>query len=107
MSQSIQTSADRTVRDITSKQRDAIEELVGGDLAPDQRIFVLACRPGVEPDEADKSAARNRIEELLIKAHDNSSQQGVNSSAIDAAIVEAIQSTDEGQRQARATWSFA
>ncbi len=95
MSQSIQTSVDRTVSDITPKQRDAIEDLIGGDLAPDQRIFVLAYRPGVEPTEADKSAARNRMEELLSKAHDNSSEQGVTSSEIDAAIAEAIQSTDE------------
>jgi hypothetical protein len=48
MTQSIQTSVDRTVSDITPDQRHAIEELVGGDLAPDQRIFVLAYRPGIE-----------------------------------------------------------
>jgi len=95
MNQSIQTSVDRTVSDITPKQRDAIEELVGGDLALDQRIFILAYRPGVEPTEVDKSAARTRIEELLSKAHDNSAQQGVTSAEIDAVIVEAIQSTDE------------
>ncbi len=95
MNQSIQTSIDRTVSDITPKQRDAIEDLIGGVLAPDQRIFVLAYRPGVEPTEADKSAARNRIEEILSKAHANSSQQGVTSSEIDAAIADEIQSTDE------------
>jgi len=95
MSQSIQTSVDRTVSDITPKQRDAIEELVGGDLAPDQRIFILAYRPGVEPTEVDRAAARIRIEELLSKAHEKSTQQGVASSEIDAAIAEAIQSTDE------------
>lgn len=55
MNQSTHTSVDRTVSDITPSQRHAIEELVGGDLAPDQRIFVLAYRPGVEPNEADKS----------------------------------------------------
>jgi len=95
MSQSIRTSVDRNVSDITPKQRDAIEELVGGDLAPDQRIFVLAYRSGVEPTEVDKAAARIRIEELLSKAHAKSTQQGVTSSEIDAAIAEAIQSTDE------------
>ena len=95
MTQSIQASVDRTVSDMTPKQRDAIGELVGGDLAPDQRIFVLPYRPGVEPSEAEKSAARNRIEELLSKAHENSSQQGVSSSEIDATIVEAMQRTDE------------
>ena len=95
MSQSIQTSVNRTVSDITPKQRNAIEELVGGDLAPDQRIFVLAYRPGVEPTEVDKTAARIRIEELLSKAHENSTQQGVTSTEIDAAIAEAIQSTEE------------
>ena len=75
MIQSIQTSVDRTVSDITPNQRHAIEELVGGDLAPDQRIFVLAYRPGIEPSEAVKSVARSRIDELLTKAHENAKQQ--------------------------------
>jgi hypothetical protein len=95
MSQSIQSSIDRTVNEITPKQRHAIEELIGGDLAPDQRIFVLAYRPGVVPTEADKSIACSRIEELLTKAHANSVGQGTTAAEIDAAIVEAIQSTDE------------
>lgn len=95
MTQSTQTSVDRNVSDITPKQRDAIEELVGGDLAPDQRIFVLAYRPGVEPTEADKSQARKKIEQLLSKSHRNAAQQPVPSSDIDAAIDEAIRSTDE------------
>ncbi len=95
MSRPIQSSVDRTVSDITPKQRDAIEELVGGDLAPDQRIFVLAYRPGGLPSDADKSAARKRIEELLSKAHENASQQDVTTSEIEAAITEAIQSNDK------------
>jgi hypothetical protein len=95
MTQSIQTSVDRTVSDITPNQRHAIEELVGGDLAPDQRIFVLAYRPGVEPNEADKSDARSRIDELLTKAHENAKQQGLAPAEIEAAIEEAIQSADE------------
>jgi len=95
MTQSIQTSVDRIVSDITPNQRHAIEELVGGDLAPDQRIFVLAYRPGVEPNEADKSVARGRIEELLTKAHTNAHQQDLAPTEIEAAIAEAIQSTDE------------
>jgi len=61
MSQSIQTSVDRTVSDIKPKQRDAIEELVGGDLAPDQRIFVLAYRPGVEPTEEASLGLLNHV----------------------------------------------
>jgi len=95
MTQSIQTSVDRTVSDITPNQRHAIEELVGGDLAPDQRIFVLAYRPGIEPSEAVESVARSRIDELLTKAHENAKQQGLASTEIEAAIAEAIQSTDE------------
>ena len=62
MTQSTQTSVDRTVSDMTPNQRHAIEELVGGDLAPDQRIFVLAYRPGIEPNEAEKAVARNRMD---------------------------------------------
>jgi hypothetical protein len=41
-----------------------------------------------------KSVARSRIEELLTKAHENANQQGLASSDIEAAIAEAIQSTD-------------
>jgi LDH2 family malate/lactate/ureidoglycolate dehydrogenase len=93
LTQSMQTSVDRTVSDITLKQRHALEELVGGDLSPDQRIFVLAYRPGVEPTEADKSVARIRIKELLAKAHENVNQQGLAAAEIEAAIAEAIEST--------------
>ena len=83
------------VSDITPNQRHAIGELVGGDLAPDQRIFVLAYRPGVEPNEADKSVARSRTEEQLTKAHTNAHQQDLAPTEIEAAIAEAIQSTDQ------------
>ena len=86
---------DRTVSDITPNQRHAIEELVGGDLAPDQRIFVLDYRPWVEPTEAEKSVARSRIEELLFKAHQNAKQQDLAPGEIESAIDEAIQSADE------------
>jgi hypothetical protein len=95
MTRSIQTSVDRTVSDITPKQRHALEELVGGDLSPDQRIFVLAYRPGIEPSGVDKSVARSRIEELLTIAHENAKQQGLAPTEIEAAIAEAIQSADE------------
>ena len=95
MTQSIQTSVDRTVSDITPDQRHAIEELVGGDLAPDQRIFVLAYRPGIEPNDPVQSAARSRIEELLTKANENAEQQDLAPAEIEAAMAEAIQSTDE------------
>jgi hypothetical protein len=93
MNESIQTSVDRTVSDITPKQRHAIEELVGGNLSPDQRVFVLAYRPGAEPTEAAKSVARNRIEELLTQAKENAKQYEVTPDEIEAAITEAIQST--------------
>lgn len=46
-----------------------------GDLAPDQRTFVLAYRPGGEPTETEKPVARIRIEELLFKDHRNAKQQ--------------------------------
>ena len=95
MTQSIQTSVDRTVSDITPNQRHAIEELVGGDLAPDQRVFVLAYRPGIEPNEAEKAVARNRMDKLLTKAHENASQQDLPPGEIEAAIDEAIQSANE------------
>jgi len=95
MIQSIQTTVDRTVSDMTPRQRVALEELVDGDLAPDQRILVLAYRPGVERSESEESVARNRIDQLLTKAHENAKQQGVPPSEMDAAVAEAIQYTDE------------
>ncbi len=91
----MKTSVDRTVSDITQKQRDAIQDLIGGDLAPDQRVFILAYRPGVEPSEDEKSSARNRIQELLAKSHTNAQQQGADEAEIDSAIAEAIRNTDD------------
>ena len=103
MTRSIQTSVDRTVSDITPQQRRAIEELVGGDLAPDQRIFVLAYRPEIETSEAAKKVARSRIESLLSKAHENAKPQDLALSEIDAAIEDAIQSTNEQWQRSYST----
>jgi hypothetical protein len=95
MNERTQNAIDRTVSDITPTQRDAIEDLIGGELSPDQRVFILAYRPGVEPSESEKASARARIEELLTQSHDNARLQEVSSSEIDDAIAEAIRSTDE------------
>lgn len=89
------TSVDRTVSDITPNQRDVIQDLIGGDLAPDQRVFILAYRPDVEPTEDEKSAARRRIQEILVKSHENAQQHGADAAEIDAAIAEAIRGTDD------------
>ncbi len=95
MNERTQNAIDRTVSDITPTQRDAIEDLIGGDLSPDQRVFILAYRPGVEPSESEKASARGRIEQLLTQSHDNARLQEVSPTEIDEAIAEAIRSTDE------------
>lgn len=95
MNERTQNAIDRTVSDITPTQRDAIEDLIGGDLSPDQRVFILAYRPGVEPTDSEKASARARIEELLTHSHENARLQDVSSTEIDEAISEAIRSTDE------------
>lgn len=89
------TSIDRTVSDITPNQRETIEDLIGSDLAPDQRLFILAYNPGVEPSESEKASARNRIHELLNAARDNVQKSGVTDSQAEAAVEEAIRSIKE------------
>ncbi len=89
------TFVDRTVSDITPNQRDVIQDLIGGNLAPDQRVFILAYRPDIEPTEDEKSAGRRRIQELLVKSHENAQQHGADADEIDAAIAEAIRSVDD------------
>lgn len=89
------TSIDRTVREITPNQRETIEDLIGSDLAPDQRLFILAYNPGVEPSQSAKASARSRIHELLSEARDNVKKLGVTESEAEAAVEEAIRSIEE------------
>lgn len=89
------TSIDRTVSDITPNQRETIEDLIGSDLAPDQRLFILAYNPGVEPSQSEKASARNRIHVLLNEARDNVQKSGVTDSQAEAAVEEAIRSIKE------------
>ncbi|MDZ4852657.1 MAG: hypothetical protein SGI77_25490 [Pirellulaceae bacterium] len=89
MTQSPQTSVDRTVDELPANQRDAIQNLIGANLSSEQRVFILAYQPGLEPTVSDKQSARSRIQELTRKAHQNSLRHGITESEADAAVNEA------------------
>lgn len=95
MSTPVHTSIDRTVSDISPSQRETIEELIGSDLALDQRVFILAYRPGVEPSESEKASARFRIHELIKEARENVLKSGVTDSEVESSIEEAIHRIDK------------
>lgn len=90
----MKTTIDRLVSDMTPQQRDAIQDLIGGDLAPDQRVFILAYHPATEPSEDEKSRARTRIQQLLAKSHSHLNEVGTDEAEADVAITEAIRNAD-------------
>lgn len=89
MTQSPQTSVDRNVDELPANQRDAIQNLIGANLSSEQRVFILAYQPGLEPTDSDKQSARSRIQELTQKAHQTSLGQSIAESEADEAVNEA------------------
>lgn len=82
-----------TVDDLPSSQREALEILLGQKLETEQHLFILACTPGVVPEEGARRAACDKIEETLSLAHEHSTAQGATLERADAAVLEAMEAT--------------
>jgi hypothetical protein len=55
-------STHRSVEDLPPAQRQTLESLLGHKLQIDEHIFILACTPGLPPDDVSRREARARIE---------------------------------------------
>ncbi len=48
------STVDKNVSDISPSQRNVIQDLIGGDLAHNQRVFIMAYNPNTEPSDAER-----------------------------------------------------
>ena len=85
------STVDKNISDISPAQRNAIQDLMGGNLAPNQRVFIMAYNPGTEPSEADRTQGRQKALELLEQAHKNASTLNLSESEVSEALREATE----------------
>ena len=71
MSASTPHTAAKNVAAITPAQRDMIQDLIGAPLASEQRLFIMAYSPNIEPTHEQKKEGAIRALELLDQAHTN------------------------------------
>jgi hypothetical protein len=80
----------RNVDDIESADRQALEHLLGRPLEADQKVFIMAFRPGEPPDAAVREQARAHLQETLAATQRHASETQVSAEEADAALEEAM-----------------
>jgi hypothetical protein len=66
-----------------------IQDMIGAPLAPEQRVFIMAYSPNVEPTHDQKKEGANRALELLDQAHANIRASGIPNGEITDALSDA------------------
>lgn len=89
------STVDKNVCDISPAQRNALQDLIGGDIATSQRVFIMAYNPSTEPNEADRTQGRERALELLQQAHKNASALNLPDSEINDILREATEAANK------------
>ena len=95
MSNATNTTIDKNVDEISPSQRNAIQDLLGNSLASDQRIFIMAYKPKMEPSEADRIEGREQALHILQQAHRNVSALNLTESQVSEALREATEAAKE------------
>lgn len=81
----------RTVQDLPTGERKALEQLLGRPLGEAQQVFIMAFTPGLAPDEATRAAARSRLERTFAAAGEHARERSITGEEADAAVEEAMQ----------------
>jgi hypothetical protein len=87
----MESTAIRTVHDLPSNERQALEQLLGRPLDDQQHVFIMAFTPGVAPDEATRADARRRLEQTFARAEQHAREKVISADEADAAVAEAMQ----------------
>jgi hypothetical protein len=86
-------SAAKSISAITPAQREVISELVGAQIATDQKLFIMTYSPGVAPSQSEKHEASKNLLGLLSQAHDNIRNSGATDAELSEALNEAIEAS--------------
>ncbi len=81
----------RTVHDLPTGERKALEQLLGRTLDEGQQVFIMAFTPGLASDETTRAAARSRLEQTFVAAEKHAQAKGITTEEADAAVEEAMQ----------------
>jgi len=84
------TTTTRNVMDIPASERQALENLLGAPLEPQQRVMIFSYTPGTLPSDDARRAARSQIEQMINTNQQLAVDQGTSSEESDAAIDEAM-----------------
>lgn len=78
------------VADISPPDRQSLEGILGGPLAANQQVLIVAYTPGVEPDEATRNQALDEINAMIAAADARAKALGISAEEADAAVEEAM-----------------
>lgn len=81
----------RTVHDLPTGERKALEQLLGRALDETQQVFIMAFTPGLAPNEGTRAAARSRLVQTFAAAEEHAHAEGITTEEADAAVEEAMQ----------------
>ena len=92
-----QASTSVSVNQIDSNEKRALEGLLGTSLSQGQHVLIMAYMPAVSPTADQKAKAKEELDFILAKAHQNIKAQGVPDEELDAAIDEAVNTVRRGK----------
>jgi len=89
----METAITRSVGQIPTHDKQALEQLLGTPLAVQQQVFILAYTPGAIPDDGIRCEAKSRLQKRLADNQAFARQHEISPAEADEAIDEAIRET--------------
>jgi hypothetical protein len=86
----METIVAKTVGEISDSARRSLEDLLGQQLQPEQRVLAMVIAPGATPDESVRREALIGLRQIIASAQQNADANGVSDEEIDAAVEEAM-----------------
>jgi hypothetical protein len=80
----------KSVGEIPDDARRGLEGLLGHELQPDQRVFVMVLSANPVPDEPTRRGAAQGIRSIIAQAQHHADALGVSDDEIDSAVEEAM-----------------
>lgn len=89
----MESIAVKNVKDIQATGKHWLEGVLGQNLQENQQVFIMLFTPGVEPDEATRRQALDRIEKTWANVGKHMDEQGISPEEFDDGVDEAMEQT--------------
>ncbi|MBS0208976.1 MAG: hypothetical protein JSS27_08495 [Planctomycetes bacterium] len=80
----------RNVAEIPEANRRSLEDLLGKELTPNQRVFIMVLDSSAASDEGQRASAAAGLREIIASAQAHANRIGATDDEIDAAVDEAM-----------------